>query len=76
MSISGEGIDINDGYMLHPNKITNPKHRLYGEEFSPPDSTGCTVTQGIEDFEQVRSDIESLGVSDWESVDYNIKEAD
>jgi RHS repeat-associated protein len=73
MSISGNGVDINSGYMMHPDEITNLESLAYGTVYDPPISSGCIVTDGTDDFNDARNELERIGYKDWESADMKIK---
>ena len=72
MSISGNGVSIDDGYMIHPNVITNPQSDNYGTTYTLPVSTGCSVTNGTSDFIKIRDFLEAVDYGDWEIVDLDI----
>ena len=73
ISVSGNGIDIDWGYLIHPNVVTNPKSLKFGNVYDPPISSGCIITDGVESFNTFRNELEGLGYrNDWQSTDMTI----
>ncbi|MBO4507842.1 MAG: hypothetical protein J5747_04325 [Spirochaetaceae bacterium] len=71
-SISGNGIDINWGFMIHPDWVTNPNNKNYGTVYNPPISDGCTVTEGDSFINKVYNLALGAGLSEWDSIPYEI----
>ena len=75
-SISGNGIDINWGFMIHPDWVTNPNNSKFGTVYNPPISDGCTVTEGDSFINDVYYLALGAGVNEWESIPYEIIDAE
>ena len=73
LSISGNGININWGYLVHPDIITNPQSSLFGTLFSPPDTTGCIVVPGSNIINSIVGELSGVGIGAWQSVPMEIK---
>ena len=66
LSISGNGVDADWGYLIHPNEITELESTLFATRFDPPDSTGCIVTNGTANFDDLYDMLGAVGFGDWE----------